>query len=106
MILHVNKKTLTKRKLQPQYIYVSDLGRTRQTWEYIVKRMKRMINDKWSEPYETYHDNEHYFPFHLNVHYDTRIRELAKGIREQFPKSWTVDEILEERRRLGIFHLG
>mmetsp|Transcript_49381 Transcript_49381/g.119767 ORF Transcript_49381/g.119767 Transcript_49381/m.119767 type:complete len:442 (+) Transcript_49381:288-1613(+) len=36
------------------------------------------------------------------VNYDERLREIAKGPRQGFPKSWTTEQALEERRRLEL----
>ena len=36
------------------------------------------------------------------VTYDERLREIAKGLRQGFPKTWTTEQALEERRRLEL----
>lgn len=75
--------TLWKRR------YASDLGRTRETIKLIMGE-----NDQKDHSSDAAHP-----PF---VRSDARIREIAKGARQEFPKSWDYDRALEERRTLGM----
>ena len=64
--------------------YSSDLSRARETTQWILR----------SAAAET-HNVE-------NIRLDERLRELARGPRQGFPKDWTQERALEERERLGM----
>mmetsp|Transcript_49383 Transcript_49383/g.119771 ORF Transcript_49383/g.119771 Transcript_49383/m.119771 type:complete len:460 (+) Transcript_49383:285-1664(+) len=99
-------------------IYSSDLGRTKQTISAMMDAGTVEITPTEADSHgvvsangtqrsiaETVHGTDHSSRSNRTanpVNYDERLREIAKGPRQGFPKSWTTEQALEERRRLEL----
>lgn len=88
--------------------YSSDLGRTRETAAYLVAGpgpplgpAAEVVVDEDGRAGEGGSPNDGVTPASSWI-LDVRIREIAKGAREEFPKSWDYERAVEERRRRGM----
>jgi broad specificity phosphatase PhoE len=83
-------------------IYASDLTRAQQTTQILLESI---IHSNKVDPtvgasvVENKSDDLDDICMRYKVQWDSRLRELAKGARQGFPKSWTYQRALDERRR-------
>lgn len=77
--------------------YCSDLGRAKETASYITSSPE----DQEPNSIDTIITTSLRQQPPSGWIFDNRIREIAKGVRQEYPKSWGYEQALEDRLRLG-----